>query len=1383
MPIIRTGTTPVVSPTPTLADQTPTAAGTTTTPSRPTPIPSTTAATAAALADATTSPSAAVATLAGGSDVVGADGSLFPGLSGDNLQAKLIELAMPAEAGTTKPGAFDSVTNAALLTKAAKAIEKAFDACTAQPPDEATGLAWRQVRASCLHLLQQVALRVNTLGGDVKAVLKQTVEVIKKEPNRALRDFAFEDLIGHAEAKKLPEVKEARALLYPETPPYADWPKTVKVVRYCDDDGSKIEDNIWFFVEMMGAKHTANPDGSHDFVIKKRGAKHDIEVHIPPKSDGLNIVAPVGDGKTHVIEYCGHAGHGNFFEAALASGAKGTGQGQVMAAYQCWGEGNTETLERQIPDLQYLSTTEMTSDNYDFVMQKRFFDGIMEEQTWDQMLKGTIADLKRDYKDDIKTGELKVDTHYLPPNNRGRLLTHYDRDGDGVRDGEDHIFNVVYPRRVDTSGGYDPVVQAVPRFALDGSELSKSVNALTLILRYDHVLAPSDEAKVVWDPNKWQPGGFFEPQADNLRAFQFTKTATGDVRVALSTRFAQTSREDLQRMLAIETGIWLGKEARLTPAKQGALAVTLLQRMVEGQGEWFSKEDGLLDEFWAEEQMLFSRYGLSGFSIADITSAIGMTEHDDFLPKHFTKAEKFLKQRAPDLGELGTRNPTRVGAALNVPGAGISLLDGQRFDVSKVSAALAQLGVTGEVENTNPSWISMPMTATNMLVTVKNGNERTLYGLGIDTTGTLLAAAKLSFDFTKKIDGSLTAALARLAASGGQTVREAQAAFQTAKATHTNPFEAFVAAAKTLRGTASPSASFDGSFLYELHSQGLIDDQASAALTKDVGALFPSEYQLRAETALFAALSASKELDKKMGPITAAFNQAILTGNGSEAAWLKAAEVLRDAIPKKLTLPPDANVTIILDAMQNSSVLAAARKTLTTALGFKTVDLTVLALESLLPGVPEVAAAKNVLRETFQRSGDAVEAILAALDSIPSLSIYNYEGTLNLDRYGVFAPDDPALKIAIDRIASHKTKIFYQDLVRNVLLRTGTTEAALTPATLRYRTAVAAGKTFEEAVGTGIGTIAKDKAASVLNLLENMWGAPEGFDPAKIAQVVANAMGMTRAELTLTQQLTNLESSGASNTTEALRAFRSKFVETERATGSLVDAIAAGALALLPLSFKQSAALVQMVAGGVCVTADEGAAIQAKLLPLHQLYDVRTLAESAVAHASTAEQKRVMKAIDSAFVRAAGTTTPLESALAALKTIKAPAAQGDISIDFYALSSLPAGATRTAFSKEIIRLRGLSVDDYVREFVKMNLMNGHSPTATLDENAMKTAIDAAFARGLKTHEAILEAVRAFVASNKTSTWPSVESLTEFGLFETPPDFTAQLESAQRYVPN
>lgn len=1308
-------------------------------------MPTNDARVAAALNETGGGTTTSVSLRAGGSEIVGADGSLFPRLVGEARQQKLIELAMPPEPGESAPGPFADVSNPDLLVKAAAAIEQEFNACVGQPPDDVVGLAWRQLRASCLHLLQEAAVRVAELSGDVKSVLNKAVEVIKQEPHRGLRDFAFEGLLKHSEANKLPSVAEAKALLYPEAPPYKDWPTTIKVVRYCDDSGSKIEDNIWFFKEMMGAKHTEHPDGSHTFVIKKRGAKHDIEVLIPPKSAGLNIVEKIGDGQTHVIEYCGHAGHGNFFEAALANGSKGTGAGQVMAAYQCWGEGNTETLERQIPDLQYLSTTEMTTDNYDFVMQQQFFLGIMQEQTWDQMLKATIKNLKSDFAKDIRSGELKVDTHYIGPTHRSRLLTHYDRDGDGTRDGEDHIFNVVYPRRVDTSGGYDPVVQQVPRFALDGGELSKSVNALTLILRYDHLLSPADEKKVVWDPNKWQPGGFFSPENGDLRAFRFTKTADGEVRVALSTLFAQTTREDLQRMLGIEAGLWIGKEAGLGKEQQGILAAVMLQRLVEGQGEWFSQEDGLLDEFWAEEQMLFSRYGLSGFSIAEITQAADAGHADHFSPQHFAQAAKALTGKGLD--KAVDRNPTRVGKALAVPEGGVPFVTTEGVDMEQISALLNSLGAPGKIESATPRYLALPMPATNLVVTMSEGGKTAVYGLGIDSAGHVLAAAELTLDFSKKIEGALCQVLARAAIAGGLTVGDVQSAITTAKAQHADWFDAFVAAARDIRQHASPAACLDNNQIYAL--QGLVDQAKLDRAQQVLGQMFPAGYQCQTERLFFQALASSKELEGKMGPTIQAFNDAILAGDGSAEAWKNAAQVLADALPAKLSLAPGTNQAELLLSLERTNPIGAVRAKLMDAIGLKPSDIGRLVIDSVTSDAAEKAQMLQVFSDTFAKTQDVIGGMIAARDVFCDTQQDWYANSfveaLGFERFGLFTDDSAETGAALERVKEHSLRRSLEHIAWCVAKAAGASPDR-DAFKKTFRDALQGGASLADAVKLALGKLDKAKASEVLNAWRGkQYLLPPGFDGSGMLANIASTLSLTRSEFALQTTLVDLADAQHGLNAALLRRFRQVFLDTQQATGSLAKAISAAAKTLFAHSVESRNFAYDIVTGSFVLDAAERDEVAIEMKPLttvHAMCSPIVDAMSLIPDAALAQTTMADIAKKSGAMGAAA--NPVEALLSMLESypVQPIPEESRLRVPFYMLAQIGDSALQRRTAAALLRIVGTSAREYAQAAIEGAVTRGQDAAK---QAMLRTIVAAAFSSNTSLCDSVLAAVRGSVA--------------------------------------
>jgi hypothetical protein len=694
------------------------------------------------------------------------DGSIVsttPNAPGGPLGA-MTQLALQPS-GSAAP--FDKVTDPVLLAKIADKLAETHAGLTGRAADDATTLAWRQSRAAALNLLEQAALRAKALGNAdlARTLTDKLVATIKSEPWRQVRDFAYDSLVDRVESKALPATRAAAAAreeLYPSKPPYDKWLADGKIDIYLtlDNNGSSIDDNVQFY-KSLGFRDKKNADGSHLLTLKGTGGKPGVEITIPalPK-DGSEpaLFDQMDNPKYDVIAYGGHAGHGQRIEHALAQGVKGTGKDKAVVLMQCWGHGNVESLERTFPDAQVVSTTEMTSDNYDWDLMQDMIEGFQKKAGWNEIQKKTVSDLKRDYPEDIQNHELDPDAHYFFPTTRSLLVQKYDRDGDGVPDQGDHIFNVIYPKRIDAAGGYDPVVQPVPTYALDGTNLNQAVNQLSLVVRYDHLLPPEQERKLPWDPTKWKPGGFFEPAAGDLSAFRFTRNAQGEVEVALSTRFAHTGKQELARMLGYESGLWLAKEAGLTGADRTAMAVGMTQRVIEAQGSWVGGDGNLLTEPWAEEELFDKRYGLSGFTFAGLTHELG--EPEDYRPEDFQKVARKIRS-LPGAAALADRAPTSVGTAIPV-NAEIRFLSESGWTSigqEKVQSALRSLGVAGEVKSFSPEWLNQNQ-ATNVTALVSRDGKTEVVSLGVDSEGVVKTAARLPLDMTKKLDATAERMLA-----------------------------------------------------------------------------------------------------------------------------------------------------------------------------------------------------------------------------------------------------------------------------------------------------------------------------------------------------------------------------------------------------------------------------------------------------------------------------------------------------------------------------------------------------------------------------------------------------------------------------------------------
>lgn len=930
--------------------------------------------------------------LAGFNAAVAPDGTIVPRTGGaaSGPLAVLNELALRPADG---PGPFDGISDAKLLLKIADRLAETHAGLAGNAPDDATALAWRQSRAACLHLMEQAAMRAFAAGDRRAAqqISARLVDAIKAEPWRQTRDFAYESLVSRAETKALPEVAAAREAIYPSKPPYEKWTADGKIdmLIYVDDNGSKISDQVDYF-KWLGFKHTQNDDGSHTLTMAKRGTQPAIEITIPKKEGEPALFEKMADPKVDVIGYMGHAGYGHRVEHALAKGVGGTGEDKLVFLLQCWGEQNVESLERAYPDAQVLSTTAPTTDNYDWVLLEHMIEGFRGGKGWDHISKGAIAALKKEFKDDGEHTAEHWDGHYFFPTTRSTLVKRYDRDGDGVNDEKDHIFNVVYPKRVDAAGGYDPVVQAIPTYALDGTALNKAVADLSLSIRYNHLLPPEQERKLPWDPTKWQSGGFFEPAPGDLRAFEFTRGAGGTVSVALSTRFAHTTQEDLSRMLAYEAGLWLGKEAGLDATTRAAMGVALLERVVHQQGAWYSQEGGMLDEAWAEEALLQQRYGLEGFTFGELERLVG--DPDDYKPEHFKKVLDKVKT-LPGAAGLAERAPTRVGTEL-VPRAEIKL-EGY-LDEDKLDAALRSLGVEGEIKAYAPSWLAQNQ-PTNVVALVAKDGKTFQVSLGVDSEGVVRAAAKLELDMTRKLDQALERAVAALVPEGGGTgaitAADARAAYERQRAAGKGATDAFVAALGELRRKAPPGTSAPGlREVRKLLDMGLISPEEVAKLEAAVDRFFPDHGAALAERTFFAWVGdVAKRHRLDLAALEAKYAREAASGEGGPAARARGLLAVLDALPRDAGKPESTTVCVLLANVSGPTLFPAGVREATLAkvqdkLGLTRADL---AAEAFMDAIPLDRAKTAPVAEKLKTAiaggkplGDAVEEALVAVSRL-----------------------------------------------------------------------------------------------------------------------------------------------------------------------------------------------------------------------------------------------------------------------------------------------------------------------------------------------------------------------------------------------------------------
>lgn len=680
--------------------------------------------------------------------VIGQDGTLGlgqvpAGLSEQMRAARIIVSKAP----NSQP--LSGVTDVNTLRSIAWSAAKMYDAALRTPKNDAEMLELRAGRASALALMEAAARQAGVLG-DKEARDQLTLGLmfsIGKEPFRPLKAFAYESSLVRADKGELAKTKTAETALYPQQPPYEKWLKdgVIKVMHYTDNNGSPTADNIALYTE-RGFKKKSNPDGSTTLVRAAKDGKPRIEVTIPkpPTHDTPpSLFEKMGDPSVDMIIYAGHAGYGKRVEDALAKGVSGTGDGKLVMLMQCYGEGSIESVNRTFPDAQLISTREASDDNYDFTLMNHVLDGIDKKADYKGIEKGVnrefsawVASLKKDPQgfdaSDVQSYvDHPIETHYFYPNTRDVILNKMDRDRDGVRDGDDQVFNIVYPKRMDASGGYDPLDSGTPLDALDGTALNSATGQLNLFARYAEL--PANLIKnVPWNPEVFQPGGFFEGSSNALNAFKFeTDAASGKVKVLLNSQFAHAPASALSRMMAIEAGAYIAKQSNLDAAKTAALQLAMLERMVHQEGtSWSSTK---LDEM--KNELLKRRYQLP-ISVADLQTVSG--NPDDFVAATFSTLE--AKVRSSNYSNLGA-TPQRATTAVTVPPNVV--LSGY-IDSTGAQELARRFGIQGTVDSANFGWghyasaseaIEFPM--------VDASGKKFLFSLGLDADGVVRAASTI----------------------------------------------------------------------------------------------------------------------------------------------------------------------------------------------------------------------------------------------------------------------------------------------------------------------------------------------------------------------------------------------------------------------------------------------------------------------------------------------------------------------------------------------------------------------------------------------------------------------------------------------------------------
>lgn len=698
--------------------------------------------------------------IGGANLTIGRDGTLgFGGVAPTSLseQIRAVKVAV-TQAPDNQP--LSAVTDPAVLKSVAVSAAKLHDSLLRTPRNDSEALEFRAGRAAALTLLEAAARQANTLGDTETrdALTLGLMFSVQKEPYRPLKDFAFESSLSRAEKGELAKTKTAEAHLYPPKPPYEKWARDgkISVMHYTDNNGSPREDNVQLWVD-RGLKRKDNPDGSTTLTRKAKNGEPALEVTIPPAPSHdapPSLFEKMGDESVDMIIYAGHAGYGKRVEDALSKGVSGTGDGKLVMLLQCYGEGSIESVKRSFPDAHLFSTREASDDNYDFTLLWNMMNGIDEKKGYDAVEKANnkefgdwVKSLKPAAPGEEGMGESDiqfykdhpVEGHYFYPNQREVFLKKMDRDRDGVADAGDSVFNVVYPKRVDASGGYDPLDPGAPLDGLEGTAVNSAVNQLNLFARYTQLPAGLLGTNVPWNPDVFQSAGFHEASSTDQRAFKFElDPANGKIKVSTSSAFAHAPAEALGRMLAIEAGQFVGRQAGLDGNKTAALSLSFLERIVHQEGTPSSWSSTPLDKAEVKNKLLQARYDL-GISVPDLLAASG--NPDDFVASTF---ETILAKVAatPELQRLATTEPRRATEALPIPD---NMLVSGSLDTAALQAMLTRLGVQGTVDPDAHRYSTWTSPGSRLIISVRDANNALSYvSLGVDSEGVVRAGSRIT---------------------------------------------------------------------------------------------------------------------------------------------------------------------------------------------------------------------------------------------------------------------------------------------------------------------------------------------------------------------------------------------------------------------------------------------------------------------------------------------------------------------------------------------------------------------------------------------------------------------------------------------------------------
>ena len=372
--------------------------------------------------------------------------------------------------------------------------------------------------------------------------------------------------------------------------------------------------------------------------------------------------------------------------------------------------------------------------------------GLLEGWKWQKIHRYVVKDLQEKFGKRADCKEFNLKNHYIFPHMR--LNAKYiDRDNDGIKDNEDHFFNVTYPVKCDLAFGYEPVKQELPDYVLNGENLNKAVDQLKLIVGYNKFLGK--DPIVPWEPDKIKYDGFFAPEKNETNVFRFNvDKESNELHLSLSREFSHSSSSVLSQMLSYEAGCFLGKAGGLPDKESVTLGLAMLDRAIHqgaNENDYFVSE--LIEPIF-KEMFFHEKYGLSGVSFKEINDWLGIKGEDDGTEDNFKrlleKSRQVLKVNQ-DLKEPINQRVINIDK-IPIPEK-IVVTRPSYIGYDALEETLPKLGI--KVKN-HFSYCPI-QNIKNGLVTVlvannDESNKISTILLGFDCEGNLHSAGKLNFD-------------------------------------------------------------------------------------------------------------------------------------------------------------------------------------------------------------------------------------------------------------------------------------------------------------------------------------------------------------------------------------------------------------------------------------------------------------------------------------------------------------------------------------------------------------------------------------------------------------------------------------------------------------